>query len=156
MSSSPSLTDWISAGSTAVLGVLGAFITVWQWRKTGFRPKLAARVDGRRQGIELRVVNVGRASGIIDMVAVLMRDNTIKDDVHFDGFQDGRFRPLEMQGLTSMRLIIESSRKAPFPSNARLLVSVGTPRPLLIEPVVASPDIGIAGLKSVLPRGAGQ
>jgi hypothetical protein len=66
----PSITDWISAVSTAALGVLGFFITVWQWRRTGFSPRLRARIDAGRDAIELLVVNTGRAAGIVDQVDV--------------------------------------------------------------------------------------
>ena len=54
MAAGPSVTDWISAVSAATIGILGSSITVWQWRRTRFRPQLTARVDARREAIELR------------------------------------------------------------------------------------------------------
>jgi hypothetical protein len=154
VSNSPTVTDWISAISTAALGILGAFITVWQWTKTGFRPRLAARIDSRGEAIELRVVNAGRAAGIVDQVDVLMPNGELREGVHFEGFTDGEFRPLALPGLASMRLIIESPPESPFASGVRVLVNLGRPRPKLVDPVVTPPHVGLVGLKSVLAPGA--
>jgi hypothetical protein len=154
MSNPPTVTDWISAISTAALGVLGAFITVWQWTKTGFRPRITARIDSRSEAIELRVVNAGRAGGIVDQVEVLMPKGDIREDVRIEGFTDGRFRPLALPGLASMRLILESPQDAPFASGVRVLVNLGQARPKLVDPVVTPPHVGLVGLKSVLPPGA--
>jgi hypothetical protein len=154
VSNSPTITDWISAISTAALGILGAFITVWQWIKSGFRPKLAARIDNRREAIELRVINNGRTVGIVHQVEVLAPNGDIWENVRFEGLTDGQFIPLALPGLASMRLIIESPQDAPFPRDVQVLVNLGRRRPKRVDPVVLPPAAGLIGLKSVLPPGA--
>src|SRR5580704_9714542 len=82
----PSITDWISAISTAALGVLGAIITIWQWTMTRFRPKLSSRIDAQREAIELWIINKGRASGIIDRVQIMRPDKRIERRAQFESF----------------------------------------------------------------------
>jgi hypothetical protein len=101
----------------------------------------------------LRVVNAGRAAGIVDQVDVLMPNGDIREDVRFEGFTNGQFRPMALQGLASMRLIIESPHDAPFASGVRVLVNFGRSRPKPVDPVVTPPHVGLVGLKSVLPPG---
>jgi hypothetical protein len=148
VANSPTVTDWISAISTATLGILGAFITIWRWNKTGFRPKLRARIDSRGEAIELRVVNAGRAAGTVDWVRIVMPNDEIQEDAHFEGFRDGQFRPLPLQGLASIRLIIESPQHAPFDSSARILVNLGRAKPKPVAPVVMPPQVGLVSRQS--------
>ena len=82
----PNITDWISAVSTAALGLLGAVFTYWQWRMTRFRPKPSSRIDAQREAIQLWIVNKGRASGIIDRVQILRPDQEIERKAQFEGF----------------------------------------------------------------------
>ena len=103
----PSITDWISAISTAALGVLGAVITLWQWSMSRFRPKLSSRIDAQREAIELLIRNKGRASGIIDQVRILLPDNRFEDGVHFKGFPNDEYRSLSLPAMSSMRIIIQ-------------------------------------------------
>ncbi len=154
MAPDPSITDWISAASTAALGVLGAFITVWQWRRTGFSPHLKSRIDARREAIELLIVNNGRAAGIIDQVDVLNPNNEIMDDTEYEGFKGKAFRPVSLPAMASMRIIIQAPNGKSFATGARLLVGVGAAKPRIVTPAVSAPDLGIFGLTSVLPPGA--
>jgi hypothetical protein len=150
----PSVTDWISAISTASLGVLGVFITGWQWLLTKFRPRLESRIDGRREAIELKIINKGRASGIIDQVNVLLPDGRIDTGAVFEGFRDGTFRPLQLPALASMRIIIQAPQGRAFDPGVQLLVGVGRSRLKVRTPVHVSPGVGLFGLKSVLPPGS--
>jgi hypothetical protein len=154
MAADPSITDWISAISTAALGVLGFFITIWQWRRTGFSPRLRSRIDARREAIELLIVNTGRAAGIIDQVDVLTPDNYIVDDAEYEGFADHAFKPLALPAMASMRIIIQAPDKQPFALGARLLVGIGAAKPKLVTPAPTAAGLGIFGLTSVLPPGA--
>ena len=148
----PSPTDWISAISTAALGVLGDFITIWQWTMTRFRPRLLSQIDTQRQAIELRIVNKGRASGIIDQVRILRQDNIFENRVQFEGFPDNAYRPLSLPAMASMRIIIQAPRNAKFGAGVRVLVGVGYAQPKIITPTERGPELGgIYGLKSVLP-----
>jgi hypothetical protein len=147
----PSITDWISALSTASLGVLGFFVTVWQWRRTGYRPRLTARVDGKREAIELMIVNTGRAGGIIDVVEVLRPDGEVVEAVECEGFPQGAFRPLALPAMASMRIIIQSPPDQSFPDGVRLAVGTGSGRPREITPTPTAPNVGLFGLTSVLP-----
>jgi hypothetical protein len=150
----PSITDWISALSTAALGVLGFFITVWQWRRTGFSPRFTSRIDARREAIELLIVNTGRAAGIIDQVDVVGADKEIVDDAEYEGFANSTFRPLALPATATMRIIIQAPEGRPFARGIRLLVGVGTSKPKIVTPADAASGIGIFGLTSVLPPGA--
>ena len=97
----PSITDWISAVSTAALGVLGSFVTIWQWRRTGFSPKIRPRIDKRRQAIEVQIVNTGRAGGIINQIDIVTpgqerKEYDVVDEVAFKGFPDEAFRSVAL------------------------------------------------------------
>ncbi len=151
---SPSITDWISAVSTAALGVLGFFITVWQWQLTKFRPRLASRIDGGREAIELTIVNKGRASGTVDQVDVLLPDGRIDSGLIFEGFADGAFTPLQLSALSSMRIIIQVPPGRVFDSGVQLLVISGRSRPKVLTPVSVAQGVGLFGLRSVLPPGS--
>ena len=148
----PSITDWISAISTAALGALGFIITGYQWRKTGFNPKLTSRIDTAYQGIELRIENRGRAAGIIDQVDVVQLDNEVAP-AEYEGFSGNAFRSIALPALASMRLIIRAPKGYPFERGVRLLVGLGGTKFAEVVPVVATEGIGIYGLTSVLPPG---
>ena len=64
----PNITDWISAISTAALGVLGAVFGLWQWNMAKFRPKPSVQIDAQGEAIALQIVNKGRANGVIERV----------------------------------------------------------------------------------------
>lgn len=147
-----SITDWISAVSTASLGVLGFAITGYQWRRTGFSPLLTSRIDFSRQGIELRIVNRGRAAGIIDQVDVA-RSNYEILNAEYEGFTDRAFRSLAMPALGSLRIIIEAPQSEPFPADVRLLVGLGGTKFEEVVPIPMPEGVGIYGLASVLPPG---
>jgi hypothetical protein len=149
----PSVTDWISAVSAASLGVLGTFITVWQWRLTKFRPKLSSRIDAKCEAVELVIVNKGRAAGIIDQVDILAPGGLIDTDARYEGFSDGSFRPVPLPALSSMRIVIQAPADHVFGSGVQLLVGIGKARPRVIVPVRAPAGVGLFGLRSVLPPG---
>jgi hypothetical protein len=153
MADAPNITDWIGAISTAVLGVLGTFITAWQWRRSGFNPQLTSRVDARHEAIELLIVNTGRADGIVDQVDVLNPDDSIVEDAAFEGFTEGTFRPLALPAAASMRIIVQAPQGTTFQHRVRLIVGVGATKPQVLTPSVTLPHLGIFGLRSVLPPG---
>src|SRR5262249_42828463 len=64
-------TAWISAIATTAIGVLGFVVTIWQWRASGFRPRLTAYVDAPRAAIEVDIENRGRGPGFVHHVAVV-------------------------------------------------------------------------------------
>lgn len=148
----PTVTDWISAVSTAALGVLGAVITVSQGRKSGFLPRLTSRIDAANEAIELRVANRGRAGGIVDQIDVLNPDHSFEDDAVFEGFTGGGFRPLALPAMASMRIIIQAPEDR-FQIGVRLIVGIGAGKPQVLTPSVVQPGLGLFGLKSVLPPG---
>ena len=152
MADAPNITDWISAISTAALGVIGAVITASQWRRSGFLPTLTSRIDASNEAIELRVANRGRAGGIVDQVDVLNPDQSIVEDAVFEGFTDGAFRPLALPAMASMRIIIQAPHDR-FRAGVRLIVGVGASKPQVLTPSVVEPGLGLFGLKSVLPPG---
>jgi hypothetical protein len=148
----PSTTDWISAISTAVLGGLGVFITFWQWTASGSRPKLSARVEA---AMELKIINKGRATGIIDRIVVVkpgrMREK-LRVNARFESFPDGEFRALALPGLTQIKIIIEAEQSQPFPQNVELKIELGRGKDQYLSPVVDN-EVSLFGLKSVLPPG---
>jgi hypothetical protein len=158
----PSVTDWISAVSTAVIGVVAVFITLWQWHRSGFSPKVISRIDVKREAIELLIVNKSRASGIVDQVSVLRPGSAAKagdrfdifvEDVKFEGFTDGTFRPFALPAMASARIIIQAPVKQTFDARLQVLVGVGKAKPLPTTPEELAPGLGIFGLRSVLPPG---
>ena len=98
----PSITDWISAVSTAALGILGAFVTIWQWHRSSFRPKIRPRIDNRRQAVEVQIINTGRAGGIVNQVDIVVPGQARNEfdvvGVAFKGFTDEKFRPVARPG----------------------------------------------------------
>jgi len=159
----PNVTDWISAISTAALGVLGVFITVWQWSMTRFRPKLSSRIDDERAAIEVWIVNKGRASGIIDRVQVLRpvtnneRKAAVVPDVVFEGFPGDEYRPVSLPAMASMRIIIQARPDVTFDTDTQVIVGVGRAAPKLITPTEMTSNEGsLYTLKSVLPPGASR
>jgi hypothetical protein len=152
----PNITDWISAISTAALGVLGAVITIWQWSMTRFRPKLSSRIDAQREAIELWIVNKGRASGIIDRIQVLRSDDRIESQAQFEGFPGNTYRPLSLPAMASMRIIIQAPPDANFDAGVQVLVGVGQAAAKPITPDEVTSGAAIYGLKSVLPPGTSR
>jgi hypothetical protein len=152
----PNITDWISAISTAALGVLGVFITIWQWSMTRFRPKLSSRIDARREAIELLIVNKGRASGIIDRVQIRRPNKTIYDRAQFESFPGNEYRPLSLPAMASMRIIIQAPPKSVFDAGVQVVVGVGYAEPKVITPTEITSGLGLYGLKSVLPPGTSR
>lgn len=155
VSNAPKITEWISAISTATLGVVGLLFTRWQWKASGFRPTLSARIDARREAIELKIDNKGRAAGVVEGVYVLQPKGNhmvIDEEAIFEGFTDEKFRPVLLPGFASMRLVIEAPEHHNFSEQAQLKVELGSvkdePVPLEVESKVS-----LFGLKSVLPPG---
>jgi hypothetical protein len=113
--------DWIAALSTAVLGILGITFTGWQWWASRFRPKATARVDARREAIELRVVNRGRGAGVIHRVAVVDRKQ-LAVPILVEGFSNGDFTPVALPSFSATRLIIMAPNDATFTAENRVKV----------------------------------
>jgi hypothetical protein len=111
----PKITEWISAISTATLGVLGLIFTAWQWRANGFRPRLSARIDAAHEAIELRIVNKGRAAGAVEEVLVTRpagERQVVDKDVRFEGFKDGKFKSINLPRFCSNALNYPGARGA--------------------------------------------
>jgi hypothetical protein len=152
----PSVTDWISAVSTATLGLVGVIFTYWQWRMTKFRPKFSSRIDAQREAIELWIVNKGRASGIIDRVQILRPNKTIERQAEFESFPGNAYRPLSLPAMASMRIIIQAPLHTTFDAGVQVLVGVGQAEPEKITPTEMTSGLGLYGLKSVLPPGTSR
>ena len=152
----PSVTDWISAVSTAALGLVGAIFTYWQWRMTKFRPEFSSRIDAQREAIELWIVNKGRASGIIDQVQILRPNKTIERRAQFESFPGNAYRPLSLPAMASMRIIIQAPSDVTFDAGVQVLVGVGQAEPQEITPTEITSGLGLYGLKSVLPPGTSR
>jgi hypothetical protein len=151
----PNVTDWISAISTAALGLLGLIFTTWQWSVNGFRPRLSARIDAAREAMELKIVNRGRAAGVVEEVAVLrpVGDYLVVDkEARFEGFTGEEFRSILLPGLASMRLIIQAPEDRPFSESVALRVGIGRARDKDV-PLTVESEVRLYGLKSVLPPG---
>jgi hypothetical protein len=141
------VTDWIGALSAAVLGIFGFTFTAWQWWVSRFRPKMTARIDARREAIELRVVNRGRGTGVIHRVAVIDRKQFVLP-ISVEGFSNGAFTPVALPSFSAMHLIIMASNDATFTAEIRVKVEWWDGAKM-IEPLHV--DVGLYGLKSVLP-----
>ena len=141
-------TNWIGALSTAVLGVFGFTFTGWQWWASRFRPKATARLDGRREAIEVRVANRGRGGGVIHHVAVIDANHLAVPSCSFEGFDNGDFTPTSLPSFSAMRLIIMAPEDGPFTVENRVKVEWWDGA-AVIKPLPV--DVGLYGLKSVLP-----
>jgi len=107
-SSAPPITDWISAVATAVLGLTGLGVTIWQWRASGFRPRYQAWIDSSRMGIFFNIQNSGRAPGIIPTVHVAkpeaqQRFTPMEDQIKYAGFRGESFQGFILPGQTLSR-----------------------------------------------------
>ncbi|GAA3263742.1 hypothetical protein [Nonomuraea helvata] len=149
----PSITDWISAVGTAVIGLLGFFITGWQWRVAGFVPKMRVRVDHHREAIEIVIVNRGRAAGIVDQVDIIAPSGQIIEGIEFEDFPDSRFKLLRLPALASMRIVLQTPENRTFPKDAYALIGIGKARPKRRRLKPTPPHVGLFGLSSVLPPG---
>jgi len=137
-----SVTEWISAVSTAALGLLGFGFTVWQWRGSGFRPRMSATVDHYRRAVQVSIDNRGRASGVIRRVAVVGQQKGSNFDVPcvIDGFADG-YKPTELPGFATMRLVVKVEIPAgadrtqySFDETAEVLVRWGSGKDTYLDP----------------------
>lgn len=146
-----SVTDVITAASTAVLGVFGAFFTIWQFRAQGFRPKCIVKIDIRREALLVHIENRGRAEGVIARVVVIeVSGLAIEAPVAVDGFPNG-YVPTKLPGLASMRLIIaHPTGMTEFPAGIKVKIDWGTGEAIQAPVPV---DVGYLGMPSVLPPG---
>ena len=133
-----SFTAWLGAAATIMLGALGLVVTVWQWRQTGFRPRFGCRIDEKRQAIELRVANRGRAAGKIQRVLVV-RPAVDETELHavrieHDGRNATSFGPWDLPPFASMRLILRAVKRAPFQEDDLVKVEWGADDELVIVP----------------------
>lgn len=154
--STPTITDWISAISTAALGILGAAFGFWQWIMARFRPKPSARIDAQREAIELWVINKGRATGVIDRIDILLSNGIIEEMARFESFPGNIYRPLSLPAMSSMRIIIQAPPGTTFEIGTQVLIGMGRTKPRIITPTEITSGLGIYGLKSVLPPGVSR
>jgi hypothetical protein len=156
-SSGPSITDWISAVATAVLGVTGLVVTIWQWRASGFRPGYQAWIDSSRMGIFFNIRNSGRAPGIILTVHLAKPETgqhftSVEDGIKYAGFPGGVFEGFILPSLTLSRIIIEASQR--IPDEAVIRVRAGNKKLETVR-LKDAPDreIKFTGMRSLLPPG---
>ena len=152
----PNITDWISAISTAALGVLGAVFGLWQWNMAKFRPKPSVQIDAQGEAIALQIVNKGRATGVIERVQILLPDGRIEKRACFESFPGNNYRPLELAAMSSMLIIIEAPPGTTFAAGTRVLIDMGRTKPKTITPTEITSGLAIYGLKSVLPPGVSR
>jgi hypothetical protein len=159
-SSHPPITDWISAVATAVLGMTGLGVTIWQWRASGFRPRYQAWIDSSRMGIFFNIRNSGRAPGIILTVHLAklearQRFTPIEDGIEYAGFPGEAFQGFILPGLTLSRIIVEASQR--IPDEAVIRVRAGNRKLDTVELKDATDrDIRFTGMRSLLPPGTAQ
>ena len=105
--------------------------------------------------MELKIVNKGRATGIIDRIVVVkpgrMREK-LRVNARFESFPDGEFQALALPGLAQIKIIIEAEQSQPFPQNVQLKIELGRGKDQYRSPVVDN-EVSLFGLKSVLPPG---
>jgi hypothetical protein len=159
-SSAPSITDWITAVATAVVGLIGVIIAIWQWLASGFRPRYQAWIDSSHMGIWFNIRNSGRAPGIILTVHVAkpqarQRFTPIEDGIKYAGFHEEIFQGFILPGLTASRIIIEASQRVPDETVIR--VRAGNRKLKTVELKDApDQDIKFTGIRSLLPPGTIQ
>ncbi|WP_328520538.1 hypothetical protein [Kribbella sp. NBC_00359] len=130
----------------------GLFLTGWQWVASGFRPRLVSRIDANREAIEIKIRNRGRASGIVERVAVVapLGDDLEVQEATFNGFPVGRFAPFIVPGAAAVRLIIEAPDSGSFRPNISLIIDVGEAQARHVVPRHDS-RVSLFGLRSVMP-----
>ena len=140
---------WIGIGA-GVVSAVAALAGLYAVLKS-FRPRLRARIDGRRQAIRVDVANAGRAGGRISGVAVV-RPDMEEVDATFAALPDGRFKPAEIPGRSGgWHLIVGADRQSGgFPDDVLVRVSWGLRGERLLEPEPA-PDVSYHGMASQWP-----
>jgi hypothetical protein len=146
-SSAASVTDWISAVSTATLGVVGLLFTIYQWWASGFRPRLEALLSGSGDSLRVIVDNRGRGSGLVHNIAATDLSHLAVGG-KFRGFPDELYRPQTVPGHGRMELTIEALEDNNYGRDNRVVVAWSkhektlTPRPA---------DVSFFGLDPFLP-----
>jgi hypothetical protein len=147
------VTDWISALSTLVIGVVGFLFGAWQWSQSRFRPTFEAYIDSPREAIEVRVRNRGRGAGEIARVAVVQLAGElfgIESRFRVLAYDHGPFR---LPALSFMRLILNApTTRDPFPDDVMVKLEWGHAKSTLLEPVEITG--GLWGLPSSIPAGS--
>lgn len=144
-------TDWILALSTLGLGVLGLFLTGWQFWASGFRPREHVLLGLNGDSLRVQITNRGRGSGLIHHVAVT---NKAKHAVAgtFRSLPSGRYSPQTMQAYARMELTIEPPEGTNYSTENRIIIAWGKHTSTL-TPTQA--DVSFYGLEPFLPVGAG-
>lgn len=142
--------QWISAISTAVLGLFAAAFGIWQFWAQGFRPRVKGKIDVQRKAVAVEIRNRGRAAGVIGRIVLVEANGLgLKEEAPVNGYADGCFKPTTLPANSGMRLILERPPEYDtLPKDLRLKVDWGTGE--AIRPL-QQVDTSYASLKSVLP-----
>ena len=85
-----SITDWISAISTAVIGAATILFAIYQWVKTGFKPKVIVDLENSGERAIVKIINESRGPGTITIVEIVK------------GFTDHALVPSTIQAMPVM------------------------------------------------------
>src|SRR5262249_27524811 len=125
-------------------GVLGFVVTIWQWRASGFRPRLTAYVDAPRAAIEVDIENRGRGPGFVHHVAVV-DPRGLETKVRIEGYEKG-FEATYLPGEATMRLSVLPEE---FREEQQVFVDLGRRRRFLVPEPVA---VALFRMKTVRPH----
>lgn len=133
----------------AVIGVVGSACTVFQWRASGFRPKIDALLSITGDSLRLEIDHRGRGSGLIHHVAVV-DEQGLDVKTLFRGFRDSAYVPTTVPAFARMELTLEPPEGAEYTVVHRVLVAWSRhKRVLKVLPV----DVSFYGLQPFLPTG---
>src|SRR6185312_13483284 len=142
--------EWLTAGGTILLGLLGISVSGWQFWAQGFRPKAVARIEPARERVMVSIRNQGRSEGLILAVGICDDDGVeIEPAPWTSGFYGGIFQPTYLPGNSEMRVKIVSPR--PLPSRIWVIVDSGKKRPSIRAEQVG---VSFAEEATILPPGA--
>jgi len=140
--------SWISAASTALIGGLTLCITCFQFWANGFRVKARAELEPARAAVRIRLLNRGRAGGVITRVVVTDGQTVEHPGYEFPGFPGSCFVPSELPGRSAMELIIHTTKKK-FELDHKVRIDWGTTTTVLsLTPI----DVGLWSLAPVVPK----
>ena len=160
----PSVTYWITALSTLVLGVVGALFGIYQWWMAGFRPKVAAYLETGRERVVVTVENRGRGSGVVyavDVVAGPSPDqpivpSSIVADPEMSVFPQTVLNPGgAIQVVRKAELAAGQQKSADgglkFPAGVQVLVRMSVKAGCKIVAPAESSNLSLAGTFTQLP-----
>lgn len=143
--------------TTALIGVVGAIVSVIQVRNSRFKPGTLAVVEvdpdfeGNLKRIAIRISNKGGAAGMIRFIDIIDDAHDNVREVSYVGWDPNEPVPFYLLGRASAEIVIEPGPEDVFTRNDRIKIGYGLNKEETVK--VKSKAITISG-SCVLPPGS--